>query len=411
MKKLVLYSIIVTGIILVLPSCKKQDSIYEKYIVSNGLIYPGKVLEAEAFSGKNRIEIVWKNNPEPSVEKARIFWNNYTDSIDVNIDLNSETTRTIINDLPENTYSFMIRTYDNEGNISIPVEVTGIVYGNIYEQSLINRSIKTRLYVPDDLTLEWNVAEETELVTSVTYTDLDGNTHTIFVDPSESSTFIANFDVQKPVKYSTTHKPDSKAIDVFNAIETQTMIDPVILVPKNTWLPFPLPTDIAMLNDNATYPGGQYPLRSMWNDNFSDFCHTVDLATTTLPMILTWDIGRRVILHRMRIWPRNHATDNISQSCPQDFEIWGSLEPNPDGSLDETWTKLGTFKIIKPSGVLGAGNATDLAAAQAGFEFSFVDPSVSVQYIRLVAYSTYAAEGQNNRILLAEISFWGELTR
>ena len=121
--------IILSGIILVWVSCKRADSLYEEYLVPNGRSYPAKALNAEAYSGKERVVISWLNGTDPKIVKARISWNNYTAWEEIDITPSMNVIRKEINPLAENIYSFIIRTYDGEGNISVPVEVIGAVYG------------------------------------------------------------------------------------------------------------------------------------------------------------------------------------------------------------------------------------------------------------------------------------------
>jgi hypothetical protein len=396
-------------ITLVFLSCKRQESIYEDYVVPNGYTYPGKALEVTAYPGKNRVQIEWKTGSDPNVVKARISWNNNTEGIDVDIQPGEEIIRKIVEPLDENTYTFQVRTYDAKGNVSVPVETIGTAYGEIFESSLQNRRIKSKIYDGKDLTLEWDAANEIDFGVHLTYSDIFGENHTVTVETTDFETFLPDFNVDEPLSYYSLIKPDSLSIDLFQAPLTSTMIDPNILLPKNRWAEFSLPYDIEMLNVSAANPGGQYPIRNLWDNNTGNFCHTVESAT--LPIMISWDLGVKTILSQMKLWPRTHGTDNFSQSCPQDFEMWGSLEPNPSGELDNTWTLLGTFKCIKPSGTLGAGTAIDQAAAQAGIVFDFVDPSATVRYIRLRALSTFAAAGQNHRLLLAEVEFRGKLIR
>jgi len=138
-------------------TCKSPDSLYEEYIVPNGTYYPGKVKNLRTNPGKERIEIEWTNGADPKVVKARISWDNGTKSIDVDVSKDVGVIRQMLAPMPENTYSFIIRTYDAEGNASVPEEVFGVVYGANYERSLVNRTIRNMEYNKAGVTVE-NVA-------------------------------------------------------------------------------------------------------------------------------------------------------------------------------------------------------------------------------------------------------------
>ena len=210
--------------LLIFTTCKDPEGLYKEYLVPNGLIYPAKALNAEAHPGRERIEIAWLNGVQPSVVKARIFWNNYTDSIDVAIDPGKEVITKEIKPLAENSYMFMIRTYDAAGNGSVPVEVIGEVYGEMYRNSLVNRAMKSAVYNTDETSLrvEWSAATDiTEVGINLSYTDINGAKRTRLIYPSEISATIRDFKAGEPVFYNTVYKPDSLAIDNFETPKVQ----------------------------------------------------------------------------------------------------------------------------------------------------------------------------------------------
>ena len=403
--------VIFIGIIVGFSSCKSQEDIYEEYVVPNGLLYPGQALKPVAKPGNKRIEISWNRGTDPRVKKARIFWNNYTDSVELTVAQDMNIVSYIIDPIAENTYSFMIHTYDVDGNMSIPVEVMGVVYGDSYRNRLVNRILKSTFYDGLDLTLNWGTSDGTETGISLNWTDIHGASKTRVIDPSETESLIPDIDITKLLSYSTMYKPDSLAIDVFNAQTIETMIDPVTLIPKNTWVTNALTGDMGI--------NGSYPLTRLWDGNTTNFMHSVD--PVTLPCTFTWDLGVTTKLSRMKLWARNDdANDRWNRSHPRIFEIYGSLEPNPDGSLDNTWTLLGKFTCIQPSGN-GIANpwvaptSEDVAFCGRGIDFEFVpgasvNPTATVRYIRFRSLENFQS-ASNPRILLAEISFWGTLVR
>ena len=215
--KNIVYTIL-AAVIFLLPSCKDPNSIFDEYIIPNGRSYPGMAIDAVAFPGKERVELSWKKGTDPKVVKARIFWNNGTDSVEVAVSKNADILSRIISPLSENTHSFFIRTYDDEGNVSVPVEVIGTVYGDIYQSSLFNRMIKSALCDSEDiLQIEWNSADVTETGIYLNYTSINGDSKTLPIPNTETSTTIADLKVGSEILYQTAFKPDSQAIDEFYA--------------------------------------------------------------------------------------------------------------------------------------------------------------------------------------------------
>lgn len=408
--KNIIYIILIMGVILGFSTCDSQTDIYKKYVVPNGLIYPGPALNPTASPGYKRIQISWNRGSDPRVQKARVFWNNYTDSIELTIAADADVVSCIINPITENTYSFMIRTYDNEGNVSIPIEVIGTVYGDGYKNRLLNRVLKSTYYDGEDVILKWGAADETEVGITVSWTDKDGKLQTIEVDPSETESLIPYFNLNMPLQYTTTYKPNPMAIDVFQAVRIEKKIDPVVEISKSTWKSFLLPGDMGV--------NGSYPLERFWDGNTTNFMHSD--GTSGVPISFTWDMGQKTVLDRLKFWPRPDNDDRWSKGMPRFFEIWGSLDPNPDGSFDATWTRLGSFECVQPSGngiadPWVAPTSDDIALSNAGLDFIFVpgptvDPSVTVRYIRFVSLENFN-KTQTPRLLLAEITFWGTLVK
>ncbi|GGC15872.1 hypothetical protein GCM10011386_04610 [Parapedobacter defluvii] len=402
--------VIFIGVILGFSSCDSETDIYEGYVVPNGLVYPGPAHTPVAHPGDNRIKISWLRGTDPRVQKARIFWNNYTDSVELPVAADVDTVSYIIDPISEGTYSFMIHTYDDEGNKSIPIEMMGAVYGDSYRSLLTNRLLKSTYYDGQDLKLNWGTAESSEVGIHLNWTDINGVSQTMDVDTLETETLIPNFNIDKPLSYSTTYKPDSLAIDVFQATTVETMIDPVVLIPQANWVEKPMPGDVGI--------NGSYPLTNLWDGNTTNFMHSDDPAT--LPSTITWDLGLKTKLSRMKLWPRNNNDDRWNRGHPRVFEIYGSLEPNPDGSLDGSWTLLGKFECVQPSGngtadPWQAPTSEDIALSDNGLEFEFVpgdsvNPDATVRYIRFRSIEHFNPT-QPPRILLAEISFWGTLVK
>ena len=91
------------------------------------------------------------------------------------------------------------------------------------------------------------------------------------------------------------------------------------------------------------------------------------------------------------------------------FEMWSSMAPGPTGALDDgTWTKLGSYEIIKPSGkVLGQNTQMDIDAANAGHSFDFPNPVVQAKYIRIVAFDVWNLPNAN-RLRIGTLYIWGD---
>ena len=411
--------IFLSCVILIFTGCKKQDSIYEDFLVPNGLSYPGKAVNAIAKPGNERIEIQWQRGYDPKVVMSRIYWNNYTDSTEILIPAGADTITKLIDPIAENTYSFMIKSFDAKGNISIPVEVIGTVYGELYQRTLVNRKLKSRVYDGEDLTLEWVGADNSEQGLYLTYTDSnDGKEHTIFVDKEETVTIIPNFDANSPLLCQTLFKPDSMAIDNFQTQKVNIIIDPVIFLAKNTWKEFTLPDDTPPIN-------ASFPLPMIWNGTAAGNGFHVSDPGQAFPIVFTFDLGVKAELTSLKMWirqgrPISYNEDNWARGHPREFEVYGSLDPNPDGSFDESWKLLGHFLAVKPSpGMTILQSDVDFATQDnQGIPFEFIktdiaDPEVPIRYVRFKILSNFGMNSEQyvsevGRLWIGEISLWGK---
>lgn len=123
---------------------------------------------------------------------------------------------------------------------------------------------------------------------------------------------------------------------------------------------------------------------------------------TGIPQHFTFDMGVRAELSRFLMYSRlNHE---YRFNHPKIFELWGSNDPNPDGTW-ESWTFVGRFESIKPSGLpLGQQSTDDIEHARAGEEFEIEFQEEPYQYWRFRTLDTW---GGNSDVSLGELTFFG----
>ena len=179
-----------------------------------------------------------------------------------------------------------------------------------------------------------------------------------------------------------------------------------IIIPWNTWQEYSLEGDAVELI------GAQYFIRNIWNGDRTNIGATYYSDVLPLPQIITWDLGRTIIMSRLKVWPRNTPSDLWVRAHVRVFELYGSVDPNPDGSLDESWIPLGRFEAVKPS----PGETItqeDIDFALQGFEYDLEvnefapDPFVPVRYIRFRTISTFGSVAASS-VCIQEINFWGK---
>jgi hypothetical protein len=141
----------------------------------------------------------------------------------------------------------------------------------------------------------------------------------------------------------------------------------------------------------------------IWNTGNNVF-HT-DVGTG-IPQWFTFDLGTTVRLSRFKFYHRNAGvpTGAYYAGDPEVFEVYGSNNPNPQGDWDSTWTLLGHFISIEPSGQPTPTTEDIQFACVDGedFEFSLDDPPI--RYLRFKILKTW---GGVSYMYISELTFWG----
>jgi hypothetical protein len=139
-----------------------------------------------------------------------------------------------------------------------------------------------------------------------------------------------------------------------------------------------------------------------WDGNIATEFHTS--PNSGMPQSFSIDMGKKVKLSRFKYHQR--ASTRWNAGNPKYFELWGSNEPNTDGSW-ESWTKIGEYESIKPSGqALGTNSAEDIAKAIEGEDFDIPIFTPAFRYYRWKTVRTWA---NMTYISIGELTFWGSV--
>lgn len=159
--------------------------------------------------------------------------------------------------------------------------------------------------------------------------------------------------------------------------------------------PYVLPTDAPL-----GYSGRLEALFDETISNGGGYYHTGDAAR--MPQWLTYDMGVQAKLSRMTYFMREGFYFSLHN--PRRIEIWGSNDPDPDGSFD-SWQLLLTHEQVKPSGLpSGQLSQEDIAAAEAGETIIFPIDAPEVRYIR---FKTLRNWSDGTYVNFNEIMMWG----
>lgn len=213
--KLIKSLIIIFFISGALMSCDGMDATYKEFMEDGPIVYIGKVDSLKSYAGRNKVMLEWQKLLDPRAKSAKIFWENRTKSMELELKNKDKLTQVIVPDLAEGSYVFEVCTYDTYGNSSIMQEVLGKVYGNIYEGMLVTTKIKTATLQNGVLAIVFaSSLDNTFLGSEITYMTTDGIRKTTFLEAPETKISIDDFSDSK-ITYRSVYLPEETALDSF----------------------------------------------------------------------------------------------------------------------------------------------------------------------------------------------------
>lgn len=149
---------------------------------------------------------------------------------------------------------------------------------------------------------------------------------------------------------------------------------------------FVLPGDAPQVTNGAR-------LEYMWDGRlgwpYTSFTHQTNGGPD--PHMVTFDAGVLAKISRVWIRPYPEGSRWYYLSTMKRFEIYGSESPSLNGALDDSWVLLGSYEVVKPSGLpYGTDSAEDQATASAGFSWEVDLNTPKVRYIRIRCLENFA---------------------
>ena len=292
MKKIInlLLIVIVIGYI---SSCKDMSSIYEEFVVPNGLKYPQRPDSLKIYAGFNKLRLSWLKAKDPSITHAYIYWNNYHDSLRVDIPQNSDTIFVDVDNMNEGTYTFHVKTFDKQGNSSIPTEITGTSYGDNYLMSATDRTYSSALRDAQfNGTISWNNKTPDLMYSEVRYKTNTGETKTVRITATESTLILPNIKPGEYFEYRSVFLPPN-GIDSIGR-EWRVSDKPFMYkYPRTTW---------KAVTKNGNHPwgdggGGQPAL--LFDGNYTTGWHST--VGTSFPQCVSVDMSESLIIDYLLI--------------------------------------------------------------------------------------------------------------
>lgn len=363
------YSMIFLLVALAFTGCKKMDSTYKQYIVPGGIAYTGKATKAMAYSGRNRIKIAWPRSADPNIVKAKIFWDNYTDSLEVNIPTTGDTVSVVIDDLPEKSYSFMIKTYDEKGIPSIPVELLSGSYGEKYQSQLLQRPVNAlNIDVEGKIKIQWGSADISNgaVQSELKYTDNLGNSISRTFSVNDPESVLTDLMPGTRFQYRTVFKPDSLSIDAFF---TDYVESGILTFDKASW---------QIIEYSTEHDAGSNAVKNFIDGTDGTRWHS-RAGGSQYPHFATIDMGAERTITQFGIWRTTFENGGDARAADK-IQLLVSMD-------NITWVDLGIFDFNR----FLNGEQTFLIPSQP-----------RARYFKFVA-----VQGPENNLVMGEISAYG----
>src|SRR5690606_20547041 len=381
-------------------ACSKMDD-YRKYTDEKEIVYSGKADSLVVYPGKNRVMLSWVLVSDPKISKARVYWRNKADSVEVPITRGQgvDIVKVVLENMDEGSYSFEVVTFHQDQQVrSVPAFISGRVYGERYRNTLLNRALlKTEVLANDAVKLQFAANPDTLMMrTEVEYKTKQGETKVLKVKNDVNEVTINDYLKPSSFTYRTLFIPDPVAIDTFYT-EAQ-KVTPVFekLLNKSLFADVTFPGD-ALIYVNER----NIAKKNIWDGKFSvnyasPYGDYTNMTTndTKSPLHITVDLGVTEQLKRFRL---NHYY-TYQNRAPRKYEIWHAESPDADGSWED-WTKRADVEQVKSTGA-----AIARAAWEAGDNVNISRDMPKVRYLRIKCTENWRTGDTN--FAIAEITLW-----
>jgi hypothetical protein len=390
-------------LLVVLLSCKKQQTDFKDFFGGHEIVYTGSVDGVINRTGNLRTQLKWKSSTDPSIVKYVIYWNNKRDSQIVAINGKTDSVSVIIPNLQEFVYSFAIYSYDAKGNKSIPKQVDNVkVYGPIYQGGLLNRPYNANnpytLNTNGSLVLNFNPPDTININTVIKYTNVAGTVVEKNLRPDSSSIYLRDYKLGTDVQYRSSYIPGRGSLDTFivSAYSVFPRIYSYVLCDRLLFKEVHLP------NDAGTYESGT-SISKLWDGSvgpqgYPNIFHSD--GSSGMPHTITFDLGK--------VYDNLARIEETGRDCcnnPDNFEVWGidditnaatSLRATNSGWKDESIAKGWTLLKEVVRGDDGKN----------AFMADLDNNGKPIRYIRIRI--KHVTTGDGNYSNMSEIRFWNK---
>jgi len=287
MKKTLLYILGLTVLAGMMTSCYKQDDIYQEYVVVGGYTYPAKAINLTASPGENRVVLHWDLPMDPSIRTAKVFWDNYSDSLSISYSSFPDGHVSVsIDNLEERSYTFDVVNYDEPGNKSLAAELTARPLGDSWLVTHSERRLENCYMSNDTAIITLSKATDEMVGTKFKVYDLNGNfkEYERFLPAEENTIRIPHVLKGKKFEFTSGYFETNAADTIWNRNWTRSSIG----------IPYPLPASAWSVTPTTNQERSGYDAFKIFDGVYDDSqCRWFSASNTTyrnvFPKILAID--------------------------------------------------------------------------------------------------------------------------
>jgi len=255
--------------------------------------------------------------------------------------------------MEERGYIFNTISFDEFGNRSLPVEESVNVYGEKYQNQLVNRPVKSTLVnALGKVTIVWG-AVDGALASEVRYTDLSGNIKTQSFPADLPTSVITDLKPNTTYEYRTMYKPAASIDDFYTDYAPFTLFS----FDQDDW---------TVIDKSSNHGGGENSVDNFIDGTAATRWHTQAGAGLNYPHYATIDMGVVRTITQFALWISTFDTGPGGDSrAPEKVQFLVSMD-------NVTWIDKGIYDFNRF--VLGKQTIV-LSSAGQGRYFKFVGVS------------------------------------
>lgn len=315
-------------------SCSDMNELTDKYLDEGEIAYAAKVDSVGVLAGENRMQLDLYVKAQ-RIEKVRVYWNNYEDSLDVEIGGKTGVFPVMLEDMPESGYLFQLVSFDKFGNKSLEYEATGSSYGDNYKNGLSNRSYTSEFtrydMEGDSMVIHWGGTVRGAIAMELQYTDTSDKIINMEVPADATTTTLHR--LKGNVSYHLRFIPEENAIDTFTTAPRSIPVYYERRLNKSGW---------KIVGFSSASASPDWPATNAIDGDINTPWHTEHNPTAPFPHYFIVDMRETVDISSFEVYRR---MDDSAGAQPTHQIFYAESLTDPADSKDAGWKDYGVYSF------------------------------------------------------------------